>query len=536
MGGGRLSDEIKSNKRNTILYFMITFILIFTLSFLVLFYLEIGETKIRESELKKQEQRVLDLEGNFLSHEFNTALSDISYLHHIFGEKLIEGEDYNEIKENWVDFSTHRNVYDQIRYIDENGMEKLRINLGTNGGYIVSSDKLQNKGDRYYFLNSMKLSENEIYVSPIDLNIEDGKIEVPYKPVIRIARPIYDANGKNRGIIILNFLAEYMISGFREIAHNSSGEVILLNQDSYSLSSQDPSNDWNFMFDDKKDIKFSVNNPSEWEMIVKGNDQFVTKKGLFTSKIVILSDKFKANIYHTESSNIQFEGGNWYMVSFYPRSKANLDYYSDNYWEIASKVISKNAFYFMLIVIISLIVTFFIYLNRRAYSKIKYYSEIDPLTKSYNRRAGIEKINGLLPFDEKRYFVVSLCFIDINGLKSVNDTLGHTSGDELIVSVVKIIKETIREQDFIIRLGGDEFLIVFNGIGTELAEKIWERILAGYEKINSEESRPYVISVSHGIVDYDNMKKTKVDDLINEADEKMYSEKEEIKRTLVVIK
>lgn len=531
-----MSEEIRNSRKNALIYFTITFLLIFTLSFFVLFYIELAETKIRIIELKRQEQRVLDLEGKFLSHEFNTALSDISYLHHIFEKKLLDTENYSDIKENWIEFSTHRNVYDQIRYIDADGMERIRINLGTNGGYIVSDDNLQDKRDRYYFIETMKLNENEIYVSPIDLNIENGKIEEPYKPIIRIGRPIYDDNGEKRGIIILNFLVDYMLSGFREIADNSMGEVLLINEDSYTISSEDSTNDWNFMFDTKKDMTFDSKYHSEWEMITNNLGQFNTDNGLFTSSYVDLTDKFNAQIYDTDIKNIYFEGGNWYMVSLFQRNKSNIDYFNDNNRDIASKVFKKNGFYFILIVILSLIVTFFIYLNRKAYLKIKYYSEMDPLTKTFNRRAGIAKINELLPVDEKRYFEVSLCFIDVNGLKAVNDTLGHTSGDELIVTAVNVIKDTIREQDFIIRLGGDEFLIVFNGIGIDLAEKIWDRIRLGYDKINNEESRPYVISVSHGIVDYNNKRKTKVDDLINEADEKMYSEKEEIKKGLVVIK
>jgi len=132
--------------------------------------------------------------------------------------------------------------------------------------------------------------------------------------------------------------------------------------------------------------------------------------------------------------------------------------------------------------------------------------------------------------------LASLCFIDINGLKEVNDVLGHKLGDELIVLVSSVIKKTIREQDFLIRLGGDEFLIVFHNIRKEIAEDIWQRIVQNYNQINQIEDRPYMISVSHGIVDFDNTCKDLVDDLINAADEKMYHEKQIIKSGLTVVK
>ena len=199
-------------------------------------------------------------------------------------------------------------------------------------------------------------------------------------------------------------------------------------------------------------------------------------------------------------------------------------------------VFVKNIYYFILIGIISGIVGFLVYVNRKTYSRIKYYSEFDPLTKTFNRRAGIAKLNELFPSDDRRQFLGSLCFIDINGLKEVNDTLGHKLGDELIITVADIIKRTIREQDFLVRLGGDEFLIVFNGIGIDMAEKIWERIVQEYNQINNNEDRAYLISVSHGVVDFDNKQKTHVDDLISAADEKMYHEKQIIKANLSVIK
>ena len=163
-------------------------------------------------------------------------------------------------------------------------------------------------------------------------------------------------------------------------------------------------------------------------------------------------------------------------------------------------------------------------------------SSIDSMTKTFNRQTGIEKLEGLLSADERRHYIGSLCYIDINGLKEVNDTLGHNFGDELIVSVAEAIKETIREQDFVVRLGGDEFLIVFNGIDSEMSETIWKRVIQACEKINQEDGRPYIISLSHGIVAFDNKRNTHVDDLIQAADTKMYDEKKKKKEGLIVIR
>lgn len=165
-----------------------------------------------------------------------------------------------------------------------------------------------------------------------------------------------------------------------------------------------------------------------------------------------------------------------------------------------------------------------------------YFNELlyDSLTKVYNRRSGLAKLSRMFTYDDRREFTMSLCFIDINGLKQVNDELGHKYGDDLIVSSIDVIRDTIREYDFVIRLGGDEFLIVFNHINAEIAETIWSRIVETYEKINQEDHKPYLISVSHGIVEYNNKQKIDLDSLIKEADEKMYLEKRMIKEDLGV--
>jgi len=69
-----------------------------------------------------------------------------------------------------------------------------------------------------------------------------------------------------------------------------------------------------------------------------------------------------------------------------------------------------------------------------------------------------------------------------------------------------------------------------------MAEKIWERIVREYDQINHNEDRAYLISVSHGIVDFENKQKTHVDDLISAADGKMYQEKQIMKANLSVIR
>ena len=144
-----MNDNIGNNKKHNIGYFVISFTLIFVLSFVVLFFLEKQVRTTKIEAMMSQEKRVVSLENDFLGREFKMFLSDIHYLHHAFENDLSDEGNYEEIAFNWSEFSTHRGIYDQIRYIDANGDEKIRINISENGGYIVSEQELQNKKDRY---------------------------------------------------------------------------------------------------------------------------------------------------------------------------------------------------------------------------------------------------------------------------------------------------------------------------------------------------------------------------------------------------
>jgi len=111
----------------------------------------------------------------------------------------------NEVKEIFYVFAKSHKYYYQIRIIDSSGYEVVRIDNKRDGTTVIVPDsELQDKKHRYYFQEAMKLDRDQMYASPIDLNIERGKIEVPYVPVIRLATPLFDSKNEKKGILILN--------------------------------------------------------------------------------------------------------------------------------------------------------------------------------------------------------------------------------------------------------------------------------------------------------------------------------------------
>lgn len=157
----------------------------------------------------------------------------------------------SKLAADYLEFSKNKKIYDQIRYLDSSGQERVRVNFNKGNPSIVQQNKLLNKGKRYYFKDAYKLNTDEVFVSPFDLNIERGQIEQPIKPMIRFGMPVFDVNGEKQGIILLNYLGNQLLSQFRATAKELPGKVILLNRDGYSLSSDDSQQDWSFMYPQK---------------------------------------------------------------------------------------------------------------------------------------------------------------------------------------------------------------------------------------------------------------------------------------------
>ncbi len=147
-------------------------------------------------------------------------------------------------------FSQIKKIYMQIRYLDNTGQERVRVNFDGHNSQIVRGKHLQNKSNRYYFQDSLNLAEGNIYISPLDLNIERGKIEVPFKPAIRFATPVFiqEKNEKKRaGIIIFNVLTNTSLFLQKTTETEGIKDYILVDQEGFYLHHPDDSKELGMM-------------------------------------------------------------------------------------------------------------------------------------------------------------------------------------------------------------------------------------------------------------------------------------------------
>lgn len=130
----------------------------------------------------------------------------------------------------------------QVRFIDKEGIESVRVDwpIGRERAALVPVSELQDKSNRYYFQEASQALPFSYWYSRLDLNIEHGKIEIPERPVLRVASPVY-MQRKFRGIVIINV---HMKEFLNKLAKNSIFDICLIDGKGYYMVSHDPEYSW----------------------------------------------------------------------------------------------------------------------------------------------------------------------------------------------------------------------------------------------------------------------------------------------------
>lgn len=165
---------------------------------------------------------------------------------------------------------------------------------------------------------------------------------------------------------------------------------------------------------------------------------------------------------------------------------------------------------------------------QRRLAELERLADQDSLVPMANRRAFVRELGRMISFADRYNVPTSIIYFDVNDLKSINDNLGHTAGDAVIVHVGNVLKSRTRESDLLGRLGGDEFAVVLPNAEEKvamdkaqaLAQIIYDTGLAWKDQVLN-------IRVAYGV--YSFKPGEDVTKALAEADRKMYDHKRQLK-------
>lgn len=296
--------------RQLLIRFMASFVIFSVVVCSVLVFFVRQDLATERSATNAAERQALSLGRAAMIHGFDGVTEDLGLLTDLFEGEVADGEPSAQFLDRLTavfrSLAENRARYDQVRFIDVSGRERVRVNVRAGGeAVVVPPGELQDKGGRYYFRDVIGLPRGTIFVSPFDLNIERSEIERPFKPMIRVARSVFGRDGQRHGIIILNYRGRHLLDELDARIADGRRQWMILNRDGYWLLGPDRSVEWGFMLG--KEEGFHTRYPDAWRVIASNDSgQFRTADGLVTFDTIYplaLSTSSNIGAEHVETAS-----------------------------------------------------------------------------------------------------------------------------------------------------------------------------------------------------------------------------------------
>ncbi len=281
-----------TSKRPLIAHFIYLFLSIaFFLALLMSIFYNAIESKDRENISLRQIEKLKQLESNAQT-ALTATLNDLDFLADLpltVDSLRHTDQTLNPLSQTIQKFASTHSRYFQIRILDINGFELIRVETKNKASSIIPKAQLQDKSNRYYFKNTLYLQRGQYYHSPFDLNMENDIIQTPFRPTIRLSRPIIDDNNMTLGVLIFNLEAYELLREMGQDWEDEPGYIQVLNSDSGWLLSPNKSQEWAFMFNHSKNVNFRSVHPKIWQQLKNG--QFKAADGsIYTSATLNIID------------------------------------------------------------------------------------------------------------------------------------------------------------------------------------------------------------------------------------------------------
>jgi len=498
-------------------------------------YLFQNQYNTRFSLLALSQEKLIRFEEEKLRTHVENLAYDLAFLgemasRHYEEEAGLSGEFLTDLMVQMGRIS-HR--YDQIRILTPDGRETLRLNYRDGKMEVVTDSQLQDKSHRYYMRQMMEHMEGDdrVHIFPMDLNMERGEVERPYNPVLRIGRSFRDASGEVAGYLILNYRGDLLLNNLTDYEDvlEEQFDVAVLNEEGYWLLGPEDVRTWGFMFPDGTDDTMASVYPDLWSRVSsEETGQFRYDGGLITHHTISLQDLAKPVLQQLGYSLSGEEGE--YARSFYLIYHMTRDDLVRLRRGVLKGLVIPTVITQIVIILIAGLSTAVLFRSRQYRQQLNHYASVDDMTGCLNRRTGTQILEQLLSLEQRQESVLTVAYVDINNLKRVNDTFGHKEGDRYIRMMVDLIREHLRAGDFLVRMGGDEFLVILPDCRREQASRIRGRIREGEDEINRSGRLAYHAGFSWGLAEVPPGVDMSAEKAVSEADRLMYFEKEQYHR------
>ncbi|MEW8157310.1 MAG: sensor domain-containing diguanylate cyclase [Candidatus Thiodiazotropha endolucinida] len=534
---GEVEENGFSEHKELILSFLMLFIPASLLLALIFYAFSTQTEKYELQTTLIREEAALNSASELTSLLFEQKLSDLMVLAE--GE-VLRNYIHDPSLKHWIRvarefslFARRKPKYFQLRYIDNSGMEVIRINSDDNVQEIVPQSEMQNKADRYYFKEAMKLALGEIYISPLDLNVERGVIEQPVKPTVRFATPVSDGYGRKRGIVIINYTPNELLQRIADNFETLRGDAVMLNSQGHWLQGVPEEQLWGFMYG--RDETFATQKPDVWAAVTSSEKgSFFTDDGVYIFKRAYPLVRNRLGTLENVDETIvpspsRVEKRYWIFLSHISNSLIED--------LTAKRMIVATITYLLLFLVAGVISVLFAknsVQKKQAFRKLQQYATTDDLTGLANRRE-LDKV-ALREFKRATRFTrhLSVLMLDLDHFKAINDTYGHNIGDSVLRHVADICVGSIRGQDFMARYGGEEFTILLPETNIENSSNLAQRICDQIAAMPYQEGQQLIsITVSVGASEIEDGD-IDFNDLLNRSDKALYEAKKRGRNQVVI--
>lgn len=294
------------------------------------------ETNTIKSEIASTERREVEVKKELFINHISSIRADLIILSQQHELQLIFDPTSSQeilkksraaLAQEYLVASQQKKQYNEIRLVDITGQEIVRVHFDLGKANIIPDAQLQNHSHRYWFKDTLVLKKGEVFISPLDLKINSGKIEQPLKPIIRFGTPVFDSQGRKRGMLVLSYLGEILLQKLSPQHSLSFGNLMLLNSQGYWLKGIKAEDEWGFMYDDRRDRTLKKAFPETWKQInTQQTGQFQNRQGLYTFTTIYpllgikgaKSSTGSGNPFGNSQARVDAKSYYWKLVTFVP--------------------------------------------------------------------------------------------------------------------------------------------------------------------------------------------------------------------------